>query len=139
MRCFGTFEVFWQGEPLKFERRQTRELFAYLVDRRGATCTAEEVIAALWTEDFDLKNAKHRVRNFVADLRATLRFIGMEDVLLRRGSSLAIRTELLDCDYYRMLAGDMAAVNAYRGEYMTNYSWAELTAGMLLFAAKKND
>ena len=33
----------------------------------------------------------------------------------------------------RMLEGDMAAVNAFRGEYMTNYSWAELTAGTLYF------
>ena len=27
----------------------------------------------------------------------------------------------------------MAAVNAFRGEYMSNYSWAELTAGTLYF------
>jgi len=27
----------------------------------------------------------------------------------------------------------MAAVNAYRGEYMPEYSWAELTAGRLFF------
>ena len=45
VRCFGYFEVFWHGEPLKFERRQTKELLAYLVDRRGATCSAEEVVA----------------------------------------------------------------------------------------------
>ena len=36
VRCFGYFEVFWQGEPLKFERRQTKELLDYvkLVKRR---------------------------------------------------------------------------------------------------------
>ena len=27
----------------------------------------------------------------------------------------------------------MAAVNTFRGEYMSNYSWAELTAGRLYF------
>ena len=57
----------------------------------------------------------------------------MEDILIRRKNNIAIRTELLDCDYYRMLEGDMAAVNAFRGEYMVNYSWAELTAGTLYF------
>lgn len=137
VQCFGSFEVFWQGEPLKFERRQSKELLAYLVDRRGASCSSEEIIAALWEEDGELKNAKQRVRNLVGDLKATLKRIGMEDVLIRRGSSVAIRKELLDCDYYRMLAGDMAAVNAFRGEYMTNYSWAELTAGTLYFRREK--
>ena len=135
VQCFGIFEVFWQGEPLQFARRQTKELLAYLVDRRGASCVTEDVISALWGEVDDMKKAKHRVRNFVSDLRETLKGIGMEDVLIRRTNNIAIRTELLDCDYYRMLEGDMAAVNAFRGEYMTNYSWAELTAGNLYFNA----
>ena len=135
VQCFGSFEVFWQGEPLQFARRQTKELLAYLVDRRGASCAMEDVISALWGDVDDMKNAKHRVRNFVSDLREVLKAIGMEDVLIRRTNSIAIRTDLLDCDYYRMLEGDMAAVNAFRGEYMTNYSWAELTAGNLYFNA----
>ena len=133
VRCFGSFEVFWRGEPVKFERRQTKELLAYLVDRRGSFCGPEEIIAALWGDEGELRNMKHRVRNFVADLKATFERLGVRDVLIRRGSSLAIRPERLDCDYYRMLAGDMTAVNAFRGEYMSNYSWAELTTGKLYF------
>ncbi len=135
VRCFGYFEVFWHGEPLKFERRQTKELLAYLVDRRGATCNAEEAIAALWEDAGDLKEAKHRIRNLANDLKSTLDQIGMGDALIKRRGSLTIRPDCLDCDYYRMLAGDMDAVNAYRGEYMTDYSWAELTAGTLFFKA----
>ena len=42
-------------------------------------------------------------------------------------------TNLLDCDYYRMLAGDMDAVNDFQGEYMTQYSWAEITVGQQKF------
>ena len=44
-----------------------------------------------------------------------------------------ILPERIDCDYYRMLAGDMDAVNRFRGEYMAQYSWAELTKGELYF------
>ena len=135
VQCFGYFEVFWRGEPLRFARRRTKEFLAYLVDRRGAFCAMEDVISALWGDVDDMKNAKHRVRNYISDLRETLKEIDMEDVLIRRTNNIAIRTELLDCDYYRMLEGDMAAVNAFRGEYMTNYSWAELTAGNLYFNA----
>lgn len=135
VRCFGYFEVFWRDEPLAFARHKTKELFAFLVDRRGASCTAEEAIAALY-EDIDmegLKKAKQNVRNLVNDMRNTLNAIGMGDVVIRRGSSLAIRPELLDCDYLRMIQGDMAAVNSFRGEYMEQYSWAELTKGSLEF------
>ena len=136
VQCFGYFEVFWKGEPLIFARRQTKELFAYLVDRKGTSCTTEEVISALWGDTVDLKNAKHRVRNFISDLRETLKEIGMEDVLIRRGQNIAIRPELLDCDYYRMLDSNTAVIKDYRGEYMTNYSWAEPTAGTLHFRDK---
>lgn len=135
VRCFGYFEVFWQGEPLKFERRQTKELLAYLVDRRGATCSSEEIIAALFEDECGTKDEKHRVRNLVNDLKSTLDKIGMGDVLIRRRATLAICTDRIDCDYYRMLSGDMDAVNAFRGEYMTDYSWGELTAGTLFFKA----
>ena len=30
-----------------------------------------------------------------------------------------------------MLAGDMEALNSFHGEYMSRYSWAELTTGSL--------
>ena len=35
--------------------------------------------------------------------------------------------------FYRMRAGDMDAINSYKGEFMLQYSWAEITAGMLIF------
>lgn len=133
VRCFGYFEVFWQGKPLRFERRQTKELLAYLVDRRGATCTSEEIIAALFEDECGVKDAKHRVRNLANDLKSTLDHIGMSDILIKRRATLAINADKIDCDYYRMLSGDMDAVNAFRGEYMTDYSWAELTTGTLFF------
>lgn len=133
VQCFGYFEVFWNGTPLEFKRRKTKELFALLVDRQGGFCTAEELVTAMWEDEENLTNLKHNLRNLVSDLQKTLREIGMEEVLIRRSSQMAVRPELLDCDYYRMLNGDMRAVNAYRGEYMSQYSWAELTRGSLYF------
>ena len=37
----------------------------------------------------------------------------------------------VDCDLYRCMNGDVTAINHYYGEYMSQYSWAEFTAGML--------
>ena len=133
VQCFGNFEVFWQGRPLTFARRHTKELFAWLIDRKGAESTAEEIIAALWEDKASPGLQKTRLRSLIYDLRQSLAAIGQEELLIRRRGLLAIRADLVDCDYYRMLEGDMAAVNAYRGDYMRQYSWAELTAGTLFF------
>ncbi len=133
VQCFGHFEVFWRGEPVIFQRRQSKELLAFLIDRGGRACTAEEIAAALWEDNGDMKAAKARIRLIIHDLRAALKEIGMEDILLREHRQLAVRREMLDCDYYRMLAGDMRAVNAFHGQYMIDYSWAELTNGRLHF------
>ena len=133
VQCFGMFDVFWQGEPLLFQRRKTKELLAFLVDRKGLACTAEEIATALWEDKTELVKAKHQIRNLVNDLRTTLKTIGMEDLLIRKSGILAIHAEQIDCDYYQMLSGSPDALNAYHGEYMTQYSWAEMTSGKLWF------
>ena len=133
VRCFGWFDVFWHGEPLIFARSQTKELFAYLVDREGAACTAGEIASALWEDAEAVKNPKAYLRVLTQDLRATLASVGMEDVLIRAHGQWAVRTEKLDCDYYRMKKGDPAALNAYNDEYMKQYSWAEMTLAALTF------
>jgi two-component SAPR family response regulator len=136
VQCFGNFDVFSKGKPLIFKRKQTKELFAYLIDREGSICTGDEIISALWEDSDCVKDPKHYLRVLTQDLRETLTNIGMEDVLIRENNCWAVQKELLDCDYYRMLAGDSEAVNAYYGEYMSQYSWAELTAGRLYFRKK---
>ena len=73
------------------------------------------------------------IRDAISYLRATLAEIGMGDVLIRERRQIAVRRSLIDCDYYRMLEGNIAAVNTYRGEYMPEYSWAETTAARLEF------
>ena len=133
VRCFGFFEVFWQGKPIIFPRSKAKELLAYLIDREGAYCTAGEIICALWEDGAEGKDAKGHLRVLSSDLSTVLKSIGMRDVLLKKRGQLAVDRDKLDCDFYRMQDGDTAAVNAYRGEYMKQYSWAELTAGRLYF------
>ena len=132
VRCFGHFDVFWRGEPVIFMRKQSKELFAYLIDRRGAACTTGEIGLALWEKGSPGESEMHRIRNLISDLKKTFREIGMEDALIREHREIAVRKELIDCDYYRFLEGDMDAVDAYHGEYMIDYSWAEMTAVNLL-------
>ncbi len=139
VRCFGQFDVFWKGSPLMFGRKQTKELLAFLVDRNGAVCTAEEISNALWESETDMGLAKRRIRHLLSDLKTTLTGVGQEDVLVRRSGQLAILRDRVDCDYFRMLDGDMDALNAYRGEYMSQYSWAELTVAKLRFGNRRQN
>ena len=132
IKCFGHFDVYWKGKPLIFNRRKSKELLAYLVDRKGAACSSGEVGLVLWDDWSDNKTEQNRLRVLISDLRTTLRSIGMENVLIREHRQLAIRKELVECDYFRLLDGDMDALNSYRGEYMKDYSWAEFTNSMIV-------
>ena len=53
------------------------------------------------------------------------RFYGWEDADIKDVKGLTPR------DYYDLLEGKPGAVDAYNGEYMIQYSWAELTNGEL--------
>ena len=119
VKCFGNFEVFAEGVPLKFGRSRSKELFAYLVDREGAAINVNELNAILWEEDH-----KSYCRNLIADLIATLKKVGAEDVFIKRRNECFIDVNKIDCDAYAYKKGDPDAVRAYRGEYMIQYPWA---------------
>ena len=44
---------------------------------------------------------------------------------------LRICPEKISCDMYRFMSGDIDAINSYRGEYMSAYSWATLTEAVM--------
>lgn len=129
--CFGNFEVFWDSKPLSFKRKKSKELLAYLIDREGASCTAEEIINALWENVDNISNAKHKLRNLISDLKAVLSEINRDNIILRGSGWIAVDRKAVFCDYYKMLEGDMQWVNSFKGEYMKQYSWAELTLANL--------
>ena len=131
IRCFGNFEVFADGKPAAFTRSKSKELFAYLVDRCGAGSTVAEIAAILWDDGQYSISRKNQIHNFFSELKKSLSALGLEDVLICSYNSYAIDRKLIDCDLYRCIGGDVAAINSYCGEYMAQHSWAELTAGML--------
>lgn len=131
IQCFGTFEIFVNGRTLAFKRSKSKELLAYLVDRNGATCTNGEMLAVLWEDKPDTASLHSYLRNLIFDLSHALEDAGVTGLLIRGRSTLAIDTGKVDCDYYNFLKGDRSAINSYRGEYMTQYSWAEVTRSAL--------
>ena len=119
VKCFGNFEVFKDGVPLKFKRQKSKELFAYLVDREGASTNMNELNAVLWEED---KNSY--LRNLIADIQDTLKEVNAQDVFIKRHNECFIDITKIDCDAYEYKNNNPDAVRSYRGEYMIQYSWA---------------
>ena len=130
IKCFGNFEVLYNGEILPFKRKKAKELLAVLVDRNGAGMTAKQICAILFPEDTDdSKNAAY-LRQLVLDLKNTLKTIRAEDVLQHNMPYYRINTDLVSCDYLSFLE---TGKPTFHGEYMTQYSWAEETCAMLQF------
>lgn len=129
VRTFGGFEAQANGAPLPLKRQKSRELLALLVDRRGCSVTTRQACALLWEDAPYSASQRSYFQTLVADIRAALAAVGAEAVLVRSRNSLAIDPALIDCDSYRFLDGDPVAINAYRGDYLPAYSWAEYTIG----------
>lgn len=131
VQCFGNFEVFINEELAKFRYSKTKELLAYLVDRKGAAIETGELCAVLWEDKPYSQSLRSQLRNSVADLIHCLSDAGAETMIRKKRNSLAVDTSAFDCDFYSFLQIEPGAVNAYKGEYMTQYSWAEMTLGNL--------
>ena len=128
VKCFGNFEVYVKGEKLAFKRVKTKELFAYLIDRKGSGMTAKEICVVLFPEDMDDDKNSAYLRQLVLDLKSTLKEVGAESVFRHEKPCYRIDTALVECDYYTYLE---TGKPEFLGEYMMQYSWAEDTCGML--------
>ncbi len=131
VQTFGNFEVFIDGSPVKFERKQSKEIFAYLIDKRGTSVTYAELASVIWEDgDYDRVRQKN-LQVYVASLVKTLQGLGENDLILKGRQGILVNTAKIDCDYYRFLEGDVRAINSFTGQYMSAYSWAEFTVGYL--------
>lgn len=125
VRCFGNFDIFVNGVPLEFEKAKTKELFAYLIDRRGSSATTGELRSVLWSDvDTDV-NTRSYLSKVKKDLVQVLASIGMSDVFIEKRGRYAIDPARIKCDYFDFLAERPEGIRAYNGEYMSQYSWGE--------------
>ena len=131
IQCFGNFEVFVNDVPLHFYRSKSKELFAYLVDRRGAVCDSDMILGNLWPDEYVTKSLKSLQRMVVTDLFRSLNDYDLQDIVFRDKVGLSLDTKKVDCDYYAYLKGDPNPLNQFRGEYMSQYAFAESTRAYL--------
>ena len=127
IQTFGNFESYIDGKPIAFKYSKTKEILAYLIDRKGALCTSAELQAIIFEDDYGHESYMKSLRR---DLLDTLESAGCENIISQQRGKLGIVPEDLDCDYYDWCNGKRSG-RVWNGEYMAQYSWSEYTAGVL--------
>ena len=128
MQCFGNFEVFVDGKVLPLKPEKMKELLAYLVDRKGALCSNSELLTVLWEDGGDHYDYLKKCKK---SLVAALDEASCKDVLVSKRGSIGVDKDAFSCDYYDWIEGKPSGINAYQGQYMTQYSWGEITNASL--------
>ena len=123
--------MFVDGRPVSFKMAKCKELLAYLVDRQGGGVTRAELSAILWEDRPYDRGLQKQLDVYIRSLRESLRQYGAADILEMHRGVIRVRPERFVCDAYLFFSGDSDAVNAYRGEYMSSYSWASMTENMM--------
>lgn len=123
-RTFGNFDLYVDGERVQFKRSKSKELLAYLIDRRGMSVTRAEIASVLFEDTLYDRSRQKYLDTVIHSLRDTLREYGIGDILEMERTGLRIVPEKISCDMFRFFSGDTEAIKAFRGEYMASYSWA---------------
>ena len=132
-RCFGAFEVFNQnGDVVCFERKKAKELLAYLLYKQGVKCTNQELHELLFEDRTYESDVEQRMyQTLVSSLTATLKAIGADSVLQRSYGMIKLDVTKVACDWYEYLVNKENGAPNYKGEFMKQYSWAEVENGTL--------
>ncbi len=131
VKTFGNFDVYVDGRPVSFKLAKSKELLAYLVDKQGSGVSRAEAFAAIWEDRLYDRKQQKQFDVYIRSLRETLREYGIPEMMEMEKGMLRIRPDRFTCDAYLFYSGDSDAINAYRGEYMSSYSWANMTEAIL--------
>ena len=130
-KTFGNFDLLVDGRPLVFKRSKSKELLAYLVDRHGGNVSRPEAFAVLWEDTFYDRAMQKQMDVVIRSLRSTLEEAGVGEIFEIQSGWMRILPERMDSDLFRFLDGNREAIQEYRGDYMSAYSWASQTEAYL--------
>lgn len=133
VKTFGTFQVLGKDlKPVHFEKKQSKEVLAYLIDKHGYPVVINDIITYILERDISDLNAKKYasalIRKGIRDLEAA----GYPNVIICENHSYRINENAVDCDLYHFLKGDFYYWSQYNNEYMKEYSWSEETNAELM-------
>jgi two-component SAPR family response regulator len=127
VQTFGEFNVYVNGKVVNFARSKSKELLAFLVDRQGGNMARAFVFSALWEDREYDRSMQKQLDVIIRSLRSTLVDYGISDILEMSKGQMRVCPERFTCDLYELYEGKKSAIESYRGEYMSAYSWASTT------------
>lgn len=116
------FNVVW--DALAFAK-ETKVDVAFLIDRRGSTCTRKNIAAYVFEDREYSRATQTYLTQVLKNMTVTLEELGIPEFLVLGQNSYAVNMDLVTCDSYDYLDGVPEALNQFHGEYMIQYSWAE--------------
>ena len=131
IQTIPSFSLVVNGKAVRISASKPKELLALLVDRGEAGIATNEAIACLWPEKPDNANTQSLFRMTYKRLVDILEDNGIAHIVGSEGTCRFLNVEQVDCDLYRILAGDKQAARSYGGQYLQEYSWAEERNGQL--------
>ncbi len=129
LKCstFGSFIVYRKdGSSMTFSRTKSKELLAYLIDCAGFPITSNEIAEDLYETTLDRQMSKN-ISKIIIGLMDDLKHEGYEGVVVKQNRQLYVNKDRISCDIYDAIDGDVDALNSYHGEYLIEYSWAEIS------------
>ena len=124
-KTFGSFDFYVDGVPLKFSRSKSKELLAYLVSLQGSTANRKEISAILFEDEYNLKTQNYLTKIY-KELIESLELVGAKNLVKKGYNTYWVDVSLFSSDLFDYTKGDPQAINAYNGEFMTQYDWAYL-------------
>ena len=139
INTFGYFELMAQGEVVSFGREKSKEMLAYLVDKKGKPATRREIADVLFEKEEYSRATQNYLSKIVKELVTTLERVGAEKILKRGMNSYSVDVNEFSCDLYDYEKENATPdqLNRFQGEYMKQYSWAEVTLARLFWNEKK--
>ena len=133
VNTFGNFEVLVNGEEVSFGREKSKEMLAYLVDKRGKSANRKEIAEVLFEREDYSRTTQNYLSKIVKELVTSLERVGAEKMLKRGVNSYSVDVDAFSCDLYDYEKENATPheLNRFQGEYMKQYSWAEVTLARL--------
>lgn len=132
LRCatFGNFIAYKEnGDIMTFSRTKSKELLAYLIDCAGFPVTTRDIAKDVFEAELDKQMSKN-ISKIIIGLISDLKDEGYDDIVIKQNRQVYVNRDKIDCDIYNAINGDVSALNSFHGEYMIEYSWAEISGSV---------
>ena len=122
----------YRGQSIKFKRSKSKELIAYLIDRKGVSVSLNELYAVLWEKDYVDESTKSQLRNIISDIRQTLSCFKIDGLKSASKSTQKSLNFIQNCikNQFKKLKRKTAVFFDFR---LLDYLSSTLTVGYTIF------